>query len=499
MTTNAYLDDFMARFRFEGLTYDDVSLITQYADFLPDSASTATRLTSRITMNTPFLSAAMDTVTESEMAIAMAKLGGIGVIHKNLSVDHQCDQVNRVKHHLNGLIHAPVTFHVGQTVADVEAYRAENNIEFSGFPILDQNERIVGLLSKKDVAFCPDHSVKVEEAMVRDFITAPAGTDVETAYKMMLKAKKGKLPLLDSDGHLAGLYSFTDVRDLMENRMPMANRDSRSQLRVAAAVSGGSHDYERVERLAAENIDVIVVDSAHGHTKGIMDMVKWISSHYPDIDIIAGNVVTAEGAIALRDCGAHAVKVGIGPGSICTTRVICGVGVPQITAVYTCAKALEGSIPVIADGGIRYSGDVPKALVAGAETVMLGSILAATEESPGEKIWKDGRKYVLYRGMGSLAAMQANAGSRSRYGQSHRKSSDLVPEGIEGMVPYTGTVSQVMTQFCGGLRSSLGYNGARSIQELREKGKFVRVSLAGLQEAHPHNITLTREAPNYHQ
>ena len=496
MKQNEYLDKFMAQLPFEGLTYDDVSLVLQYADFLPDTTDLSTRLTSRIRINVPFLSAAMDTVTEAPMAIAMAMLGGIGVIHKNLTIEQQADQVAHVKHHLNGLIHSPVAFHVGQTLDEILAVREEKRYKFSGFPILDDAGRVAGVLTSKDIDYAEDTSAKVEEVMTKDPITAPQGTSLQDAYKIMRSARKGKLPLVDPEGRLVGLYSFTDVRDLVEQNLPMANRDAQYRLRVAAAISGGK-DYERAQALAEAGADVLVVDSAHGHTKGILDMVSWLVKNLPDVDVIAGNVATGEGAVALRDAGAHAVKVGIGPGSICTTRVVCGVGVPQITAVYQAAKALQGSVPVIADGGIRYSGDVPKAIVAGAETVMLGSILAGTEESPGEKIIQDGRQYVVYRGMGSLAAMQAFEGSRKRYGQGHRKMKDLVPEGIEGIIPYAGTVQKVMTQFCGGLRSSLGYNGAHSVEELHDTGRFVRVSPAGVKEAHPHDIRITREAPNY--
>ena len=496
MKQNEYLDKFMAQFPFEGLTYDDVSLVLQYADFLPDTTDLSTRLTSRIRINVPFLSAAMDTVTEAPMAIAMAMLGGIGVIHKNLTIEQQADQVAHVKHHLNGLIHSPVAFRVGQTLDEILAVREEKHYKFSGFPILDEAGRVAGVLTSKDIDYAEDTSAKVEEVMTKDPITAPQGTSLQDAYKIMRSARKGKLPLVDPEGRLVGLYSFTDVRDLVEQNLPMANRDSQYRLRVAAAISGGK-DYERAQALAEAGADVLVVDSAHGHTKGILDMVRWLVKNLPGVDVIAGNVATGEGAVALRDAGAHAVKVGIGPGSICTTRVVCGVGVPQITAVYQAAKALQGSVPVIADGGIRYSGDVPKAIVAGAETVMLGSILAGTEESPGEKIIQDGRQYVVYRGMGSLAAMQAFEGSRKRYGQGHRKMKDLVPEGIEGIIPYAGTVQKVMTQFCGGLRSSLGYNGAHSVEELHDTGRFVRVSPAGVKEAHPHDIRITREAPNY--
>ncbi len=496
MKLNPHTEAFMANFPFEGLTYDDVSLVLQYADFLPDSTDISTRLTSRIRMGVPFLSAAMDTVTEASMAIAMAMNGGIGVIHKNLTIEQQADQVSQVKKHLNGLIHAPVAFRIGQTLDEILAEREARHYKFSGFPILDADGRVAGVLTSKDIDYAEDTSLKVEDVMTRDPITAPAGTSLQEAYRIMRGAKKGKLPLVDAEGRLVGLYSFTDVRNLVEQTLPLANRDAQYRLRCAAAISGGT-DYERAQALAAAGADVLVVDSAHGHTKGIIEMVRWLVKNLPDVDVIAGNVATGEGAVALRDAGAHAVKVGIGPGSICTTRVVCGVGVPQITAVWEASKALEGSVPVIADGGVRYSGDIPKAIVAGAESVMLGSILAGTDESPGEKIIQDGRQYVVYRGMGSLAAMQSFEGSRKRYAQGHRKMKDLVPEGIEGIIPYAGTVSKVMTQFCGGLRSSLGYNGAHSLEELHDTGKFVRVSPAGVKEAHPHDIRITREAPNY--
>jgi IMP dehydrogenase len=310
-----------------------------------------------------------------------------------------------------------------------------------------------------------------------------------------MQNKIGKLPLVDAKNKLVGLYSFTDVKMLVENKQPLYNRDQRYRLRVAAAVSQGDH--ERAEMLADKEVDVLVIDSAHGHSKGIIDMVHWVSRNFPDIDIIAGNVASAEGAAALRDAGAHAIKVGIGPGSICTTRVVCGVGIPQITAIYEAAAALQGSIPLIADGGIRHSGDVPKAIVAGADCVMLGSILAGTDESPGEKIIHEGRHYVIYRGMGSLAAMKDGIGSRQRYGLDNVKEDELVPQGIEGIVPHVGSVKKVMTQFCGGLRSALGYNGTRTIAELQRRGRMYRVSPAGVRESHPHSIKIIKEAPNY--
>lgn len=497
MHINPSVTAFMANFPGEALTYDDVTLVTQYADFLPDETSTVSRLTSRININAPFISAAMDTVTESNMAIAMALGGGIGVIHKNLSSEEQTRQVRLVKNHLNGLILSPVCFHEEDTLDTIMAYKQEQGIRFGGFPILDSQDRVVGILTRQDVRFASSMDVKARDIMTRTTVTAAPGTSLEDAYKLMTANKIGKLPLVNKDGHLEGLYSFTDVKNLVENKHPLYSRDAHHRLRVAAGVGMTEHDHHRVELLVDAGVDVLVVDSAHGHSKGILDMVRWISKNYPDVDIIAGNIATGEGAVAIRDAGAHAVKVGIGPGSICTTRVVCGVGIPQLTAVYEAANALEGSIPVIADGGIKLSGDVPKAITAGADTVMLGSLLAGTEESPGEKIIYEGRQYVVYRGMGSLAAMKSGAGSRERYGQASTAADDLVPQGIEGVVPFSGPVRRILTQFTGGLRSSLGYCGCRTIAELQRKGRFYRVTGAGMREAHPHDIKITKEAPNY--
>ncbi len=494
---NEYLKRFMDQFPFEGLTYDDVTLVTQYADFLPDATSLQTRLTSRQTMNIPFMSAAMDTVTEAPMAIAMALAGGIGCIHKNLDEEDQAAQVARVKRYLNGLIERPVCFHAGDEVAYLRAEKRRLGLKFGGFPILDDQDRLVGMVSGKDLRYADCGCTKLSDIMTATTVTAAPGTSLEEAYKIMREHKIGKLPLIDKDGKLAGLYSYTDVQQLIENKKPLYNRDDKHRLRACASVSGSAGDYSRVERLAQEEVDVLVVDSAHGHTKGIMDMVSWIAKHYPEIDIIAGNIATSEAAIALRDAGAHAVKVGIGPGSICTTRVVCGVGIPQLTAIYNARKALEGSIPVIGDGGIKLSGDVPKAITAGADCVMLGSVLAGTEESPGEKILNGGRQYVVYRGMGSMAALKNGKGSRARYFQDNEREDDLVPQGIEGMVPYSGPVQRIMTQFCGGLQASLGYCGCKTIAELQERGQFYRVTANGVREAHPHDITITKEAPNY--
>jgi IMP dehydrogenase len=497
MARNKYLDEFMKTFPYEGLTYDDVTLVTQYADFLPDDASLETRLTSRIKMKTPFISAAMDTVTEAPMAIAMALEGGIGVIHKNLEDYEQAEQVAKVKNHLNGLIASPVCFHEDDDISFLRREKAERKLKFNGYPVLDKNDCLVGMITGSDMRFAPQNAMKLKDVMQKTLLTAKPGTSLKKAYEIMRANKIGKLPLVDRKGHITGLYSFTDVQRIVENSNSSANCDDKFRLRVAASVSGGAGDHVRMEKLADAGVDVVVVDSAHGHSKGIIDMTKWIVKHFPKIDVIAGNIATGEAAVALAKAGAHAVKVGIGPGSICTTRVVCGVGIPQLTAVYSAAKALNGAIPVIADGGIKISGDVPKALAAGADTVMLGSVLAGTEESPGEKIYSNGRQYVVYRGMGSMAALKNGKGSRARYFQDNESEDDLVPQGIEGMVPYSGRVKSIMTQFCGGLRASLGYCGTKTIAELQKRGKFYRVTSAGLKEARPHDITITKEAPNY--
>lgn len=496
MNSNASLRSFMEQFAHEALTFDDVSLVTQYADFLPDQADVRSRLTRRIALNIPFVSSAMDTVTESRMAIAMALQGGIGIIHKNLSAKSQAQHVARVKHYLNGLIRDPIVFRSTDTLETVEKTRQKKGYVFSGFPILDDKDCVVGILTAADIKFANDPKAAVTDVMTPAVISAPPDTTLQQAYALMKKNRIGKLPLTDKNGRLAGLYSFSDVRMLVEDAEPVYNRDEKYRLRVGAAI--GPADHERVEALARENVDVVVVDTAHGHSKGVIEMVKWVKKTHPEIDVVAGNIATGEAAAALRDAGADAVKVGIGPGSICTTRVVAGVGIPQITAIYDCACQLKGDIPIVADGGIRHSGDVPKAIAAGADAVMCGSILAGTDEGPGEKIIHQGRQYVIYRGMGSLAAMREGAANRERYGQgADLAEEELVPQGIEGIVPYSGTVRKVLVQYCGGLRASMGYCGTRTIRELQQRGKFVRVSSAGVAEAHPHDVKILKEAPNY--
>jgi len=492
-----YIDQFMAAVPFEGLTFDDVSLVIQYADFLPRDTDVSTRFSRNIKLNIPFVSAAMDTVTESGMAIAMARLGGIGVIHKNLSVEQQAAEVHIVKSYLNGIIGKPVTFHANQTVAEMMEEKSRRKYSFSGFPILDDQDRLIGIITSRDIKFLTDYNIRISEVMTKSPITAPSGTSMVDAYRIMLENKVGKLPMIDAEGRLAGLYSFLDVKTLLDRDAPDYNRDAQHRLRAAAAV--GPYDEARAAALVAAGVDALVIDTAHGHSKGVIETVRNFKKLYGDrVDIVAGNIATAEAAKALADAGADAVKVGIGPGSICTTRVVAGVGVPQISAIYAAASAIPGDVPVIADGGIKQSGDVPKAIAAGASSVMMGSVLAGTSESNGEVVLHQGRSYVAYRGMGSLEAMKRNAGSRERYGQDEvSDDSRLVPQGIEAMVPFRGSVNNVIHQFVGGLRYSLGYCGTRTVAELQQNARFVRVTAAGLREAHPHDVVITKDAPNY--
>ncbi len=493
---NPHIDEFMEAFKFEGLTFDDVSLVTRYADFLPDAADISSAFSRNIRLSVPFVSAAMDTVTESEMAIAMAKLGGIGVIHKNLDADEQAGEVHKVKNYLNGFIRRPVVFHPDQTVEDMLRIKEQKKYSFSGFPIVTSDGTLVGILTARDIKFLDDHGKKLSDVMSRKLVTAPEGTPIEKAFEIMVSNKVGKLPTVDAKGTLTGLYSFSDVKTLIENIEPFYNRDKEHRLRVAAAIS--PYDENRAAALAEADVDAFVVDTAHGHSKGVVETVKLLKLRYPDIDVVAGNIATAEAAKALLDAGADAIKVGIGPGSICTTRVVAGVGVPQVSAVYNVAKAVGGAVPVIADGGIKQSGDVAKAISIGASCVMMGSVLAGTLESPGEKIIHHGRRYVVYRGMGSLEAMKKNKGSRERYGQSDvDDSKKLVPQGVEGMVPYRGALWEVVHQFAGGLRYSMGYCGERTVKDFQANAKLIRVSSAGLKEAHPHDIIMLKDAPNY--
>jgi IMP dehydrogenase len=474
----------------EGITFDDVLLVPAKSDFVPSQAETATRLTNNISINVPVVSAAMDTVTEAALAIALAQEGGIGIIHKNLAIEAQKREVVRVKRSENGVILDPVTLSPAEPVRKARDLMNEQNV--SGIPIVD-GKKLVGILTRRDLKFLKDYDVKVSSVMSKDnLITGPAGTSLEQAKEILQKHKVEKLLLVKNGGELVGLITMRDIDRVQQ--YPLAARDQRGRLRVGAAVGVG--DYQRIAALIDAEVDVIVVDTAHGHSQNVIDTVKTIKAKY-DIDVIAGNIATAPAARDLIAAGANAVKVGIGPGAICTTRVISGVGVPQISAIMACAElADKHNVPVIADGGIRHSGDITKAIAAGASSVMLGSLLAGLKESPGQLVIYRGRQFKEYRGMGSLGAMVK--GSADRYGQDRTSSRDkLVPEGVEGRVPYRGTLADFVYQLVGGLRAGMGYCGARNIQQLREGGRFVRISAASVSESHPHDIQITKEAPNY--
>ncbi len=474
----------------EGITFDDVLLIPAKSDFVPSQAETSSRLTSNISINIPIVSAAMDTVTESALAIALAQEGGIGIIHKNLSIEAQRLEVAKVKRSENGVIIDPVTLTPDEPVKKARELMIEYHV--SGVPIVE-GKKLVGIITSRDLKFLKDYNVKISSEMTKDnLVTGPPGTTLEQAKVILQKHKVEKLLLVNDAGELSGLITMRDIDRVQQ--FPLSARDSRGRLRVGAAV--GVNEYERIEKLIGADVDVIVVDTAHGHSQNVIDTVKWIKSKH-DIDVIAGNIATAEAARDLIKAGADAVKVGIGPGAICTTRVISGVGVPQVTAIMDVAsEADKHNIPVIADGGIRHSGDITKAIAAGASSVMLGSLFAGLKESPGQLVIYKGRQFKEYRGMGSLGAMVK--GSAERYGQkSSTVKEKLVPEGVEGRVPYRGTLSEFVYQLVGGLRAGMGYCGARNIEELRKNGRFVRQSKASITESHPHDIQITKESPNY--
>ncbi|HUV67825.1 MAG TPA: IMP dehydrogenase [Sedimentisphaerales bacterium] len=474
----------------EGITFDDVLLVPALSDFVPSQANTSTQLTNNIRINIPIVSAAMDTVTEAALAIALAQEGGIGIIHKNLSVEAQKREVAKVKRSEHGVIIDPVTLSPREPVRRAQELMVEQNV--SGIPIVE-GKKLVGILTRRDLKFLKDYDVEVSTVMVKDkLITGPAGTTLEQAKEILQKHKVEKLLLINGKGELAGLITMRDIDRVQQ--YPLAARDERGRLRVGAAV--GVYDYERIEALIAADVDIIVVDTAHGHSHNVIETVKKIKAGH-DIDVIAGNIATAEAAADLIEAGANAVKVGIGPGAICTTRIISGVGVPQISAIMNCASVAEKhNIPVIADGGVRQSGDITKAIAAGASSVMIGSLFAGLKESPGQLVIYKGRQFKEYRGMGSLGAMVK--GSADRYGQSSAtEMSKLVPEGVEGRVPYRGMLGDFIYQLVGGLRAGMGYCGARNIEELRKNSRFVRVSAASVSESHPHDIQITKEAPNY--
>jgi IMP dehydrogenase len=478
----------------EGLTYDDVLLVPSYSEVMPRNVDIRSKFTRNIIINLPVVAAAMDTVTESELAIALAQQGGIGVIHKNMTIEAQANEVRKVKRSESGMIQDPVTLMVNATVGDALKLMAENKI--GGIPVIDATRKLVGIVTNRDLRFEKVMSRPVAEVMTgNNLITATKGIDLFKAEGILQANKIEKLPVVDDQGILVGLITYRDIIKLKEH--PNSCKDQFGRLRVAAAVGVTGDTLDRVAALVTAGVDAITIDTAHGHSKGVIETLKMVKAKYPELQVIVGNIATGEAALALAEAGADAVKVGIGPGSICTTRVIAGVGVPQLSAVMMVAEALKGTdVPLIADGGIRYTGDVVKALAAGASTIMVGSMFAGVEESPGETIIYEGRKFKSYRGMGSIEAMQK--GSKDRYFQDMEDDiKKLVPEGISGRVPYKGRLSEVTYQIIGGLRAGMGYCGATDIPTLQKTSKFVRITTAGFRESHPHNITITREAPNY--
>ncbi|GLO64226.1 IMP dehydrogenase [Oceanobacillus kimchii] len=483
------------KFAKEGLTFDDVLLMPAKSEVLPNQVDLSVELTSTLKLKSPFISAGMDTVTEAEMAIAMARQGGFGVIHKNMSIEDQAEQVDKVKRSESGVITNPFFLTPEHQVYDAEHLMGKFRI--SGVPIVNniEEQKLVGILTNRDLRFIQDYSISISEVMTSEnLVTAPVGTTLEEAEKLLQKYKIEKLPLVDNQDILKGLITIKDIEKVIE--FPNSAKDSQGRLIVGAAVGVTGDAMKRIEKLVSVGVDAIVIDTAHGHSQGVLDQLRNIRQAYPDLQIIAGNVATSEGTKALIEAGVSVVKVGIGPGSICTTRVVAGVGVPQITAVHDCAvAAAEYGVPVIADGGIKYSGDIVKALAAGAHAVMIGSMFAGVSESPGETEIFQGRQYKVYRGMGSVGAMEA--GSKDRYFQSESENKKLVPEGIEGRVAYKGPLSDTFHQLVGGLRSGMGYCGTKTIEDLRNDGKFIRITNAGLRESHPHDVQITKEAPNY--
>ena len=478
----------------EGLTYDDVLLIPNYSEVLPREVSIKTKFSKNITLNVPIVSAAMDTVTESAMAIAIAQEGGIGVLHKNMTIEQQAANVRKVKRAESGMIIDPVTLTLSATVGD--AKQAMREFSIGGIPIVDAHNTLKGIVTNRDLRFEKVNARPITEVMTaQNLVTAAEGTTLQEAEGILQQNKIEKLPVVDTNNKLIGLITFRDITKLTQK--PNANKDKFGRLRVAAALGVTADAVERATALVNAGVDAVIIDTAHGHTKGVVDVLKQVKAKFPELDVVVGNIATPEAALYLVENGADAVKVGIGPGSICTTRVVAGVGFPQFSAVLEVAAALRGTgVPVIADGGIRYTGDIPKAIAAGADSVMLGSLLAGTKESPGETIIFEGRKFKSYRGMGSVEAMQE--GSKDRYFQDVEDDiKKLVPEGIVGRVPYKGELNESMQQFVGGLRAGMGYCGAKDIPTLQQNGRFVRITASGIGESHPHNVTITKEAPNY--
>ncbi|SNZ00260.1 IMP dehydrogenase [Flagellimonas pacifica] len=478
----------------EGLTYDDVLLVPGYSEVLPREVNIQTKFTRNITINVPVVSAAMDTVTESQMAIAMAREGGIGVLHKNMTITQQAIKVRKVKRAESGMIMDPVTLPLDSSVKDAKASMKEHSI--GGIPIVDADKKLIGIVTNRDLRFEKNNDRSIAEVMTSEnLVTVGEGTSLEEAEVILQKNKIEKLPVVNDNDILVGLITFRDITKLTQK--PIANKDQYGRLRVAAAIGVTADAVDRAEALVNAGVDAIIIDTAHGHTQGVVNVLKDVKKSFPNLDVVVGNIATGEAAKYLVEAGADAVKVGIGPGSICTTRVVAGVGFPQFSAVLEVAAAIKGTgVPVIADGGIRYTGDIPKAIAAGADTVMLGSLLAGTKESPGETIIYEGRKFKSYRGMGSVEAMKE--GSKDRYFQDVEDDiKKLVPEGIVGRVPYKGELFESIHQFVGGLRAGMGYCGAKDIETLKETGRFVKITASGINESHPHDVTITKESPNY--
>ncbi|MDG1263172.1 MAG: IMP dehydrogenase [Flavobacteriaceae bacterium] len=488
------MKSYQTKFLEESLTFDDVLLVPRYSEVLPREVDISTQLTRNLRLNIPIVSAAMDTVTESKMAIAMAREGGIGVLHKNMSIEEQANKVRMVKRSESGMILDPVILPLTALVSD--AKKSMTQYKIGGIPIVDENGKLSGIVTNRDLRFEKNNSRPITEVMTsKNLITVKEGTSLSDAEEILQKHKIEKLPVIDENQNLVGLITFRDITK--HTTKPIANKDAYGRLRVAAAVGVTADAVQRTEALVKSGVDAIVIDTAHGHTKGVASVLKEVKANFPKLDVVVGNIATGEAAKYLVELGADAVKVGIGPGSICTTRIIAGVGYPQLSAVLQVSKAIKGSgIPIIADGGIRYTGDIPKAIAAGADCVMLGSLLAGTKESPGETIIFEGRKFKSYRGMGSIEAM--NKGSKDRYFQDIEDDiKKLVPEGIVGRVPYKGEIVESIHQFLGGLKAGMGYCGAADVEALQNNGKFVQLTASGIRESHPHNIQITKEAPNY--
>ena len=477
------------------LTFDDVTLMTKYSKVLPKDVNLETKFSKNVSLKIPIVSAAMDTVTEKDMAIELAILGGLGIIHKNMTIQEQVNQVSRVKHHLSGFIEKPICVYSDEKISNLLERKSQKGYNFHSFPVVNKDYKLEGIVTKTDFDFCNDDSLLIKEIMTPNILTAKEGTEINQAYEIMSKNKKKVLPLVDNNNKIIGMYVFSDVKRIISGGSKNYNLDKNKRLKVGAAVGIGKDTQKRVDELAREGVDVVVVDSAHADTVSVIKTIKDLKKFY-HVDVVAGNITNPDSAKRLIDSGVDGIKVGQGPGGICTTRVIAGVGIPQISAIYECASVAKNyNIPICADGGLRCSGDVVKAIAAGANSVMMGGMLAGTKEAPGDLILFEGRQWKTYRGMGSLGAMKDHEGSRERYLQESK--GKLIPEGVEARVPYKGELSEVIFQYTGGLRSGMGYVGAKTIEELKEKGDFKKITLAGKFESHPHDIQITKDAPNY--